>query len=110
VSPSNPERESRELSLEVEMESTSSFAWPLEVDDGATPSMAVFFSSFASPSARLQGRTMDTKLKPFFISYFFYSCSSFFPVSWVSAISITLPTITLLIEGKATSFCLKLSG
>jgi hypothetical protein len=36
------------------------------------PSMAVSLSSFASPSARWQGRSMDAKLKLLFISYFFF--------------------------------------
>jgi hypothetical protein len=72
----------------VETDGARGFAWPLEVDDGASPSMVVFFASFASPSVGLQGWTVDMKLKLFFISYFFYACCSSFPASWFSALCI----------------------
>jgi hypothetical protein len=61
------------------------------------PSMVVFLSSFASPLARLQGQTMDMKLKLLFISFFFYACCSLSPVSWFPALCITLPATALLI-------------
>jgi hypothetical protein len=91
AAPSDPGRESKELSLEVETDGAGGFAWPLEVDDGASLSRAFFFTSFACPSTGLQGWTIDVKLKLFFISWSFFACCYLFPISWFSALCIKRP-------------------
>jgi hypothetical protein len=45
------------------------FAWPLEVDNGASPSLAVFFTSVGASSIGSQGKKMVWKLKLCFISF-----------------------------------------
>jgi hypothetical protein len=45
------------------MNDARAFAWPLEVDNGASPALAVFFTSFGACSVGSQGWTMVSKFK-----------------------------------------------